>query len=71
MAASNTTNPRIPMLVQVLKLLPPKARERFCYVCFAVLAGVIVYGLWRAPEATAAGGGGFSLMLFLARLFNR
>jgi hypothetical protein len=59
------------MLVQVLKLLPQKARERFCYVSLAVLTGVIVYGLWRAPEATAVGSGGFTLMLFLARLLNR
>jgi hypothetical protein len=59
------------VFVQVLNLLPQKARERFCYVSLAVLAGVVVYGLWKAPVAMATGGGGLSLMLFLTRLFNR
>jgi len=71
MPAPKPNSARVPTLVQVLELLPQRVRERFCYVALALVAAVVIYGLWRAPAATAAGSGGVSVMMLIGRLLNR
>lgn len=66
---SRPTNDRL--VVAVLKLLPQRVRERFCYVLLAVVLTVAVVGMYQAPLPTAAGTAGMGLLSWLARVFGR
>lgn len=66
---SRTQNDRL--VVAVLKLLPQRVRERFCYVLLAVVLTVAVVGMYQAPLPTAAGTAGIGVLSWLARVFGR
>jgi len=66
---SNPQNDRL--AVAVLKLLPRRARERFCYVLLAVVLTIAVVGMYQAPLPTAAGTAGIGLLTWLARVLGR
>lgn len=60
------------VVVGVLRLLPPKVRERFCYVCLGAALIALVVGLYLVPPATVAGGAGVvALVTWLKRMFGR
>ncbi|OWQ46620.1 hypothetical protein CDL60_14260 [Roseateles noduli] len=59
------------VVLGVLRLLPPKVRERFCYVCLAAALIALGLGLYLVPQATVAGGSGVALVAWLKRLFGR
>jgi hypothetical protein len=59
------------LVVEVLKLLPQRVRERFCYVLLALVLIVAVVGMYQAPLPTAAGTAGIGVLSWLARVLGR
>lgn len=59
------------LVVAVLKLLPQRVRERFCYVLLATALTVAIVGMYQAPLYTAASTAGIGVLSWLARVFGR
>lgn len=71
MEQPKSTSTRDPLFVAVLKLLPQRVRERFCYVALAVLLTAVIVGFMHAPTLTAVSGSGMSALYWLSRLLGR
>ena len=59
------------VVVAVVRLLPAKVRERFCYACLGAALLALGLGLFLAPQATLAGGSGVALLSWVKRMFGR
>lgn len=71
MAQIKTSRSSDPLLVAVLKLLPERVRERFCYVALGGVLIVVVVGALHAPTFTAVSGSGITVLYWLSRLLGR